>query len=84
MKQRLCSTDLSPLLNLLNRTVSYNDFQAFEARNIGKKLIDDLTPDISIGDNGNRIAPWDYGTRITDNQKRLAAQNFLKIAKTLQ
>ena len=60
------------------------DTQAAETKNVGKKLIDDLTPDIPFGDYKNRIAPWDYGTGTTDAQKRLAAQNFLKIARTLE
>ena len=60
------------------------DLQASAAKNVGKKLIDDLTPDIPFGEDENRIAPWDYGTGTTDAQKRLAAQNFLKIARTLE
>lgn len=50
----------------------------------GKKLIDILNPDVD--DETKRVFPWDYNSinGATDNQRRMAAQNYLKIARTLE
>lgn len=41
-------------------------------------------PLITTIDNMARVAPWDYGGGVTDNQRRSAALNLLKIAQTLK